>query len=155
MTTADAKEGAQILHVKDASVFTIGEIVAYAGDDYLEVNRVTAIDPASNKIMLQRPVMTTDLAAGSTIYSIAFNCVFPTAMYKTGTYWFGFADCLGSIGKYTFDYCIPDIGVAPETMTYDWLRGWPLNPMQHTDEKNGSISPIPIDEALRYITIDR
>ncbi len=150
-----AKEGSQILNVADASAFTIGEIVAYAGDDYLEVNSVSAIDPAANRIMLRRPVMTKELASGSRIYSIAYHCVFPTSLYKFGTYWFGFADCLGAIGKYTFDFCIPISGMTPETLQYDWLRGWPIDPMQHTDEIKGDISPIPIDEALRYITIDR
>ncbi len=155
VTTADAKEGSQILHVADAAAFTIGEIVAYAGDDYLEINRVAAINASANKIMLQRPVMKTDLASGSKIYSVAFNCVFPTSLYRIGEFWFGFADCLGSIGKYTFDFCIPISGVTPETLRYDWLQGWPLDPMQHTDEHSGDISPIPIDEALRYIMIDR
>jgi hypothetical protein len=150
--SASAAAGSQSLMVASGCTFVVGETILYDNGTYLEVNRVRAID--GDTVTLLKPV-TADLPSGRTIYSQAFNAAFPQAMYKINGTWYGIGDALGSIGSYTFDFSFFLKGSTPETCTYDWASGWPLDPMQHTTETTGGISVVPIDEGPRYITIDR
>ena len=150
--SANVAAGSVTMPVTSGSTFLAGETIMYTNGTYLETNRVMTV--SGNTLLLLRPV-TAALASGLTINSSAYHCSFVQSLYKINGMWYGCGDALGGAAPFSFDFSDYISGATPETATYNWQMGWPLDPMQHTVESTGQISQVPIDEGIRYLTIDR